>query len=69
MLFPRLAFADFAARALAVGVRLIGGCCGTTPAHTRAMRERLTSHLPAEQLPSGAEVHVLEPASAAESSG
>jgi homocysteine S-methyltransferase len=53
-------FADFAARAVDLGVRLVGGCCGTTPAHVRAMRERLASHLPAEHLPSGAEVQVLE---------
>lgn len=59
-------FADFAARAADMGVRLIGGCCGTTPAHTRAMRERLASHLPAEKLPSGAEVHILERTPAAE---
>jgi len=59
-------FADFAARAVALGVRMIGGCCGTTPAHVRAMRERLASHLPAESLPSGAEVRVLEPAPPAE---
>src|SRR5262245_32778217 len=56
-------FADFAARAAGLGVRIIGGCCGTTPAHVSAMRERLTSHLPAESLPSGAEVRVLEPVS------
>src|SRR6185436_5535492 len=55
-------FADFAARAAGLGVKLLGGCCGTTPAHVRAMRERLASHLPAESLPSGAEVRVLEPA-------
>lgn len=55
-------FADFAARAVAAGVRLVGGCCGTTPAHVRAMRERLASQLPAETLPSGAEVHVLDKA-------
>lgn len=55
-------FADFAARAVEAGARLVGGCCGTTPAHVRAMRERLASHLPAEHLPSGAEVRVLEPA-------
>jgi homocysteine S-methyltransferase len=54
-------FAEFAARAVDLGVRLVGGCCGTTPAHIRAMRERLASHLPAEKLPSGAEVHVIEP--------
>ncbi len=59
-------FADFAARAIEAGARLVGGCCGTTPAHIRAMRERLASHLPAEHLPSGAEVHVLEPPPAEE---
>ncbi|CAA9555863.1 MAG: 5-methyltetrahydrofolate--homocysteine methyltransferase [uncultured Thermomicrobiales bacterium] len=34
-------FGDFARRAAEAGVRLIGGCCGTTPAHVRAMREAL----------------------------
>ncbi len=53
-------FAEFAARAVALGARIVGGCCGTTPAHVRAMRERLASHLPAEVLPSGAEVHVVD---------
>src|SRR5207248_4037602 len=62
-------FAEFAARAVGLGARLIGGCCGTTPAHVRAMRERLASHLPAESLPSGAEVRVLEPATSGETVG
>ena len=31
-------FADFARNALSSGIRLIGGCCGTTPEHTKAMR-------------------------------
>ncbi len=53
-------FAEFAARAVTLGARIVGGCCGTTPDHVRAMRERLASHLPAEKLPSGAEVQVLE---------
>jgi len=53
-------FAEFAARALELGVRLVGGCCGTTPAHVRVMRERLASRLPAEKLAPGAEVRVLE---------
>ncbi len=53
-------FAEFAARALEMGVRLVGGCCGTTPAHVRVMRERLASRLPAEKLAPGAEVRVLE---------
>ena len=53
-------FAEFAARAVEMGVRLVGGCCGTTPAHVRAMHERLASRLPAEKLTPGAEVRVLE---------
>ena len=36
-------FADFACRAAESGVRLVGGCCGTTPAHVRAMRDALTA--------------------------
>ena len=53
-------FAEFAARAVAMGVRLVGGCCGTTPAHIKSMRDRLQSELPAEKLAPGAEVRVLE---------
>jgi len=30
--------ADYAARMLAAGARVVGGCCGTTPEHIRAMR-------------------------------
>lgn len=33
--------ADYACLARDLGVRIIGGCCGTTPAHLRAMREAL----------------------------
>jgi homocysteine S-methyltransferase len=36
-------FASFARDALKAGIRLIGGCCGTTPEHIRAMREVLDS--------------------------
>ncbi|MGH3993620.1 MAG: homocysteine S-methyltransferase family protein, partial [Pseudonocardiaceae bacterium] len=36
-------FAGFARRAVEAGVRIIGGCCGTTPLHTAAMREALDS--------------------------
>jgi methionine synthase I (cobalamin-dependent)/5,10-methylenetetrahydrofolate reductase len=32
-------FAHFAQDAAALGVRLLGGCCGTTPEHIRAMAE------------------------------
>jgi methionine synthase / methylenetetrahydrofolate reductase(NADPH) len=55
-------FAEFAARAVEAGAAIVGGCCGTTPAHTRAMHERLASRLPAERLAPGAEVRVLETA-------
>ena len=34
-------FASYVDEALTLGTRLIGGCCGTTPAHTRAMREAI----------------------------
>ncbi len=34
-------FADFAIDAIDAGVGLIGGCCGTTPDHIRAMREAI----------------------------
>jgi 5-methyltetrahydrofolate--homocysteine methyltransferase len=39
--------ADYARLALDAGVRIIGGCCGTTPEHIRAMRAALESHEPA----------------------
>ncbi|MBI1796003.1 MAG: bifunctional homocysteine S-methyltransferase/methylenetetrahydrofolate reductase [Candidatus Eisenbacteria bacterium] len=57
-------FAEFAARAVELGVRIVGGCCGTTPAHTRAMRERLGSNRGVEKLAPGADVRVLEEAPA-----
>ncbi len=59
-------FAEFAVRAIEAGVRIAGGCCGTTPAHIKAIRERLESHLPAEKLAPGAEVRVIEPAPVAD---
>jgi methionine synthase I (cobalamin-dependent)/5,10-methylenetetrahydrofolate reductase len=34
-------FADYAHTFLAAGARIIGGCCGTTPAHIAAMRAAL----------------------------
>jgi homocysteine S-methyltransferase len=38
--------ADYASRMLDAGARLVGGCCGTTPAHIRAMREAVDRHVP-----------------------
>ena len=46
-------FADFALRAKDLGAAIVGGCCGTTPAHTRAMRAALDS---AERVPASVEV-------------
>jgi homocysteine S-methyltransferase len=35
--------ASFARKAVAAGAQLVGGCCGTTPNHTRAMRAAIRS--------------------------
>lgn len=39
-------FAQFAREAAAVGVSILGGCCGTTPDHIRAMAEAVRSLRP-----------------------
>ena len=39
-------FALFAREAAALGVRILGGCCGTAPAHVRAMAEAVKSLRP-----------------------
>jgi len=55
-------FASFAREAAALGVRILGGCCGTTPAHIRAMAEAVKSLRPVK---SAAVTHVeavLKPA-------
>jgi 5-methyltetrahydrofolate--homocysteine methyltransferase len=36
--------ANYARLALDAGARIIGGCCGTTPEHVRAMRQALDTH-------------------------
>src|ERR1700758_5320270 len=41
-------FALFAREAAALGVRILGGCCGTTPAHIHAMAEAVKSLRPAK---------------------
>ncbi len=38
-------FGEYARRFAEAGVNLIGGCCGTTPQHTRAMRLSLDAYL------------------------
>jgi methionine synthase I (cobalamin-dependent)/5,10-methylenetetrahydrofolate reductase len=39
-------FAEFAREAASLGVRILGGCCGTTPAHIRAMADAVKSLTP-----------------------
>src|SRR5271169_433349 len=39
-------FALFAREAAALGVSILGGCCGTTPAHIRAMAEQVKALKP-----------------------
>src|SRR3982074_1931134 len=50
-------FALFAREAAAFGVRMLGGCCGTTPAHIRALAEAVKSLRPAK---AQAVVHSVE---------
>lgn len=52
-------FADYARRFAEAGVALIGGCCGTTPAHTAAMRRALDDLRP-EQTAARASVATVE---------
>ena len=52
-------FALFAREAAALGVRLLGGCCGTTPAHIRAMAEAVKSLRPAKSQAAGHAVEVI----------
>ena len=37
-------YAELAREWLAVGARIVGGCCGTTPAHTAALRRMIDSY-------------------------
>ena len=39
--------AVYARMVLDAGARIIGGCCGTSPKHLRAMRDALEAHTPA----------------------
>jgi homocysteine S-methyltransferase len=52
-------FADYAVKFAEEGARLIGGCCGTTPAHIAAMRHALDSIHP-EPRRAPARVQVVE---------
>ncbi len=62
IVYPRSSpeyFALFAREAAALGVRILGGCCGTAPAHIRAMADAVKSLRPAK---TSSGTVVLEPA-------
>jgi homocysteine S-methyltransferase len=51
IVYPRSSpeyFSLFARDAVAMGARIVGGCCGTTPEHIRAMAESVKKLRPAE---------------------
>jgi homocysteine S-methyltransferase len=54
-------FALFAREAAALGARILGGCCGTTPAHIRAMAEAVKSLRPVKAA-AVAQVEAVKPA-------
>jgi len=54
-------FALFAREAAEAGVRILGGCCGTTPAHIRAMANQVKALKPGHAHHAGAVVTVKEP--------
>jgi 5-methyltetrahydrofolate--homocysteine methyltransferase len=53
--------AEYARLALDAGARVIGGCCGTTPAHLAAMRRALEGHRRRERPDLGEIVAALGP--------
>jgi len=55
-------FAEYAREAADIGVRILGGCCGTTPAHIRAMAEVVKSLRPAHAHAKAAVVTSAQPA-------
>jgi homocysteine S-methyltransferase len=52
-------FALFAREAAASGVRILGGCCGTTPAHIRAMADAVKSLRPTKGASAGISVEAV----------
>jgi len=51
-------FATYALRYLEVGARIIGGCCGSTPAHIRAISRALKGHRPKHRTKPNAHIWV-----------
>ena len=59
--------AEYAGRMVEAGARIVGGCCGTTPAHIAAMREVLDRRAPSPRAP--ARSAAARPAPVAEAPG
>jgi len=59
-------FALFAREAAAMGVRILGGCCGTTPAHIHAMAEAVKSLRPVKAATVAQVEHAARPAAVTE---
>jgi len=51
--------AEYAKRFIMTGVRIVGGCCGTTPAHIKAMRAAIKALQPPRR-PMPAAIHLSE---------
>ena len=54
--------AQYARRLLWAGVRIVGGCCGTTPEHIKAIRSEARSLQPGQRAPSRTRRGTDEPA-------
>ncbi len=57
-------FADYARRFIDIGARLVGGCCGTTPAHIKAMRAAVNGLLKEDSAPTRVSLAVKDVAPA-----
>ena len=55
------AFAEYVPRLVAAGAAIVGGCCGTTPEHTEAMRAVLAGTTAEPALAPGAPALIVEP--------
>lgn len=54
-------FEEFTKRFIQAGVRVVGGCCGTTPDHVRAMRKAVLATTPESRRRVPAEARAEEP--------
>ena len=63
-IYPRSSpeyFALFAREAAAIGARILGGCCGTTPEHIRALAEAVRGLRPAQAVKAAAAAVTAQP--------